>query len=251
MYKHWKQVNIIIDEILELEPGSRISLLEKTLGDKPEILAEAKDYLQSIEEAETAHFLNDTSLPGSALFQRLSSDISGEAHLRQIVGKRIGPYEIKHLLGEGGMGSVYYAERVDGEFSRKVAIKFLKNGFFSLYLRERFDLEKQLLSKLNHPNITRLMDGGITEEGAPYLIMEFIEGVPIDTYCRNQNLRLKERLSFFLQICRAVQHAHSKLIIHRDLKPANIFVTPDGQTKIMDLVLGSHSARMISGIPVT
>lgn len=238
MYTNWKQVNDIIDKTLALEPDQRTLFLEKKLVNDPEVLSEAKDYLKCIEDADTTNFLAGPFLSSSVLVSELSSTITDKKPIEYIKGRRIGPFEIKRLLGEGGMGSVYFAERVDGEFSQQVAIKFLKSGFYSLYLRERFKREKQLLSRLHHPNIARLLDGGITEDGSPYLIMEYVEGVPLDRYCKEQNLKLKERLSLFLQICRAVQFAHSKLIIHRDLKPDNIFVTPDGQIKIMDFGIG-------------
>ncbi|MFO7798723.1 MAG: serine/threonine-protein kinase, partial [Rhodohalobacter sp.] len=238
MYKHWKRVNRIIDQTLTLDSGSRIPFLEDTLGGDPDVLKEAKDYLSFIESAEHADFLKDGFLSESLIAREISSSLRESTSVEHIIGKRIGPFEIKGLLGEGGMGSVYLAERIDGEFTQHVAIKFLKSGFYSLYLRERFKREKQLLSKLHHPNISRLLDGGITEDGSPYLIMEYVEGVPLDDYCREQKLPLEERLSIFLQICKAVQFAHSKLIIHRDLKPDNIFVTPNGRIKIMDFGIG-------------
>ncbi|MDZ7757748.1 serine/threonine-protein kinase [Rhodohalobacter sp.] len=238
MYKHWKRVNRIIDQTLALDSDSRIPFLEDTLGGDPDILKEAKDYLSFIESAEHADFLKDEFLSESYLAREISSAVKENLSLKHIIGKRVGPYEIRDLLGEGGMGSVYRAERIDGEFTQHVAIKFLKSGFYSLYLRERFKREKKLLSRLYHPNIARLLDGGITDEGSPYLIMEYVEGDPVDVYCRKQNLKLEERLSLFLQICKAVQFAHSKLIIHRDLKPDNIFVTPNGQIKIMDFGIG-------------
>jgi serine/threonine-protein kinase len=238
MYKHWKRVNRIIDKTLSLDADSRIPFLEDTLSGDPDILKEAKDYLSLIESAEHADFLNGEFLSESLLAREMSSAVKDNISIQHIIGKRIGPYEISDLLGEGGMGSVYLAERVDGEFTQQVAIKFLKSGFYSLYLRERFKREKKLLSRLHHPNISRLLDGGITEDGTPYLMMEYVEGVPLDDYCREQNLKLKERLSLFLQICKAVQFAHSKLIIHRDLKPDNIFVTPNGRVKIMDFGIG-------------
>ena len=238
MYKHWKRVNRIIDKTLTLEPESRIPFLEDTLGGDPDILWEAKDYLSFIEGAEHENFLKDEFLSESYLAREISSAMNENASAKHIIGKQIGPYKIKALLGEGGMGSVFHAARVDGEFEQKVAIKFLKSGFYSLYLRERFKREKKLLSRLHHPNIARLLDGGITDEGSPYLIMEFVEGDPVGVYCNKHGLNLKERLSLFLQICKAVQFAHSKLIIHRDLKPDNIFVTPTGQVKIMDFGIG-------------
>lgn len=238
MYKYWKLIDKVMDSTLALEPESRVPFLEKKFTGRPEILEEAKDYLSFIERAEMEDFLQSEFLSKSVLADEISSKINDIKPISHIIGRRIGVYEIKNLLGEGGMGSVYLADRVDGEFSQQVAIKFIRSGFYSLHLRERFNREKQLLSKLYHPHIAHLLDGGITDDGSPYLIMEYIAGDPIDIYCRKQNLRLEDRLSLFLQICQAVQFAHSKLIIHRDLKPDNIFVTRQAQIKIMDFGIG-------------
>jgi eukaryotic-like serine/threonine-protein kinase len=238
MYRYWKQIDKVIDKTLALEPELRVPFLEQTFCAKPEILEEAKEYLIFIEKAEKENFLQSDFLSKSVLAGEISSKISETEPISHIIGRQIGPYEIKRLLGEGGMGSVFLADRVDGEFSQQVAIKFIRSGFYSLHLRERFSREKQLLSKLHHPHIARLLDGGITDGGSPYLIMEYVGGVPVDIYCREKKLRLDDRLILFRQICQAVQFAHSKMIIHRDLKPDNIFVTGDGQIKIMDFGIG-------------
>ena len=130
MYKHWKRVNRIIDKTLSLDAESRIPFLEDTLGGDPDILKEAKDYLSLIESAEHADFLKGEFLSESLLAQEMSSAVKDNISVKHIIGKRIGPYEISDLLGEGGMGSVYLAERVEGEFNQQVAIKFLKSGFY-------------------------------------------------------------------------------------------------------------------------
>lgn len=234
MYKHWHQIDKIINKTLVLEPEERIFFLEKTFSGEPDVLKEAIDYLSFIERAETEQFLESDLLSQSVLADEISSIVNRKETTKHIIGKQIGPYVIRRLIGEGGMGAVYLAERTEGGFEQKVAIKFMRGGFYSLYLRERFNSEKQILSKLNHPNIARLLDGGITDDGSPYFIMEYVDGKPVDVYCRENNLKLNERLSLFQQICRAVQFAHSKLIIHRDLKPENIYITPDGEVKVMD-----------------
>ncbi|MEM6646413.1 MAG: serine/threonine-protein kinase [Bacteroidota bacterium] len=149
-------------------------------------------------------------------------------------GDRIGPYQLTERLGEGGMGLVYRAQRVDGQFEQQVAIKFMQRGLASEMAIRRFQHEQQVLARLNHPNIARLYDGGVTPAGVPFLVMEYVQGEPIDTYCDGRQLRLDQRLTLFLQVAEAVQYAHRNLIVHRDLKPGNILVTPDGTPKLLD-----------------
>lgn len=148
--------------------------------------------------------------------------------------RRIGPYRPLRELGRGGMGTVYLAERADGQFRRRVAIKVIRSGPYTLDLHRRFLAERQILAALDHPNIGRLLDGGFTEDGRPYLVMEFIEGLPIDEHCDRRRLRIDQRLRLFCAAASAVQHAHRNLIVHRDLKPSNILVTPDGTPKLVD-----------------
>ncbi|MBC7882146.1 MAG: serine/threonine protein kinase [Anaerolineae bacterium] len=151
-----------------------------------------------------------------------------------MLGRRIGPYQLKALLGEGGMGEVYLAERDDGEFHKWVAIKFLRVGPGYKLLAGRFESERQILAQLEHPNIVHLLDGGRTEEGHLYLVMEYVDGLAIDEHCQKQGLNVPDRLKLFLQVCEGVEHAHRNLVVHRDLKPANILVTDAGQPKLLD-----------------
>jgi serine/threonine protein kinase len=149
------------------------------------------------------------------------------------IGRRIGPYRITRLLGAGGMGVVYLAERV-GDFSQQVALKLIRPGMASRAVVSRFRSERQILAVLEHPNIARLLDGGATEDGQPYLVMEYVDGVPITVHATDRALTLRDRLLLFRKICAAVHHAHQNLIVHRDIKPANILVTADGAPKLMD-----------------
>ena len=142
---------------------------------------------------------------------------------------RLGPYRVLRTLGEGGMGAVYLAERADGEFRQRVAIKVVKAGLDSPGLRRRFRHERQVLAQLEHPAIARLLDGGTTPDGAPYLVMEYVEGERIDGFCDRRQLPLPRRLELFAEVCAAVHHAHTHLVVHRDLKPSNILVSADGQ----------------------
>ncbi|HUU32517.1 MAG TPA: serine/threonine-protein kinase, partial [Vicinamibacterales bacterium] len=147
--------------------------------------------------------------------------------------ERLGPYKIVSKIGEGGMGAVYLAERDDDEFLQKVAVKVVR-GLLDPERVRQFRAERQILAWLEHANIARLLDGGTTPEGLPYLVMEHVEGVPIDAHCDAQRLTVDERLRLFLTVCDAVSHAHRSLIVHRDIKPTNIMVTDDGVPKLLD-----------------
>ena len=149
-------------------------------------------------------------------------------------GQLVGRYRLERCIGSGGMGTVYLATRADAEFSQRVAIKLVKRGMDSEEILRRFRAERQTLAALHHPNIALLLDGGVTDSGQPYLVMEYVEGEPIDRYCDRHRLPVEERLALFLTICDAVRHAHQNLVIHRDLKPANILVSRDGIPKLVD-----------------
>ncbi|MCA9736850.1 MAG: tetratricopeptide repeat protein [Gemmatimonadetes bacterium] len=147
---------------------------------------------------------------------------------------RVGPYRLLEPLGEGGMGSVWLAERDDDEFHRRVAVKLIRPGAGGVALVRRFRSERQILADLDHPNVARLLDGGTTEDGLPWLVMEHVDGVPIDVYCDGRHLSVESRLRLFLRVCDAVAHAHQRLVVHRDLKPGNVLVTEDGTPKLLD-----------------
>ena len=159
-----------------------------------------------------------------------------------MAGTRIGPWEIVKEIGRGGMGTVYLARRADGAFERDAALKLVGSGLDSERFLERFRTERRILASLAHPNIAALLDGGTTEDGLPYLVMEFVDGRPIDVYCREEQASVPEKLRLFLAVCAAVQHSHRKLVVHRDLKPSNVLVTRDGIPKLLDFGL----ARLLS-----
>jgi serine/threonine-protein kinase len=175
-------------------------------------------------------------MPGGALHGPIWDDLSTE--LASVRGApdpdRIGAYRIIRELGRGGMAVVYLAERADGQFEQQVALKLLKLGRDSEELILRFQQERQILASLNHPAIARLLDGGVTTDGRPFIVMEQVEGEPIDRYCDQHHLTVEERLEFFVQVARAVHYAHQNLVVHRDLKPSNILVTSGGQVKLLD-----------------
>ena len=153
---------------------------------------------------------------------------------RSMEGRELRGYKVIRKIGEGGMGSVYLAERADGTYVKQVAIKFLSNERNSDQIPERFRLERQILASLDHPNIARLIDAGNTEEGTPYFVMEFVDGQPIHQWCDEHKLNIMQRLELFRTVCSAVQYAHQRLVVHRDLKPGNILVTADGTVKLLD-----------------
>ncbi len=149
-------------------------------------------------------------------------------------GGRVGPYRLLRRIGSGGMGTVYLARRDDDQYDRLVAVKVLRWGLDTPEARLRFLAERQILARLEHPNIARLYDGGTTAEGRPYLVMELVEGLPVDQYCDGHRLTVDQRLKLFRRICAAVQYAHQNLLVHRDLKPGNILVTAEGEPKLLD-----------------
>ncbi len=149
-------------------------------------------------------------------------------------GATVGAYRISRQLGRGGMGVVYLAERADGQFRQTVSLKMIRAGLEAAELSRRFETERQILASLSHPNIAALLDGGVADDGRPYLVMEYVDGIPIDVYSDTNRLAVSERLSLFCTVAHAVQHAHRSLVVHRDLKPSNILVTPDGHVKLLD-----------------
>ncbi len=150
------------------------------------------------------------------------------------IGRRVGAFKLTRLIGQGGMGAIFLAHREDADFAQQVAVKLLRRGMFSELELRLFKRERQALASFSHANIARLIDGGVTESGTPYLAMEFVDGVAINCYCTDHRLGLRARLELLLEVCRAVQHAHDLLIVHRDIKPSNILVNSDGMPKLLD-----------------
>ncbi|TVQ90359.1 MAG: hypothetical protein EA393_06035 [Bacteroidetes bacterium] len=170
-----------------------------------------------------------------ALNQNLEQDLKSQPEdIPYKPGDLFDKFRIEKALGQGGMATVFLCERADGQFEQKVALKIMKVRGDAKLLKERFRQEQQILARFSHPNIAQLYDGGITEEGFPYMIMEYVEGEPIDKYCDKNKLSVNERINLFVSVCEAVQYAHNNLIIHLDLKPDNIFVTQSGRIKVLD-----------------
>lgn len=161
------------------------------------------------------------------------------------VGERLGSYAITREIGRGGMGAVYLAQRADGQFEKQVAIKILKRGTNTEEVLRRFGAERQILANLDHTNITRLLDAGVTRDGLPYVVMEFVDGEPITSYAQKENCSIRQRLELFFKVCSAVESAHKKGVIHRDIKPSNVLVKSDGEVKLLDFGI----AKVASGQP--
>src|SRR5579862_6508093 len=224
----WKRVMQVFDGALACESGAQSRYIAEACQGDPDILNEVETLLHHHQQA-NSRFLSQG--PGA------SSETSAIAQAElpsSRVGGRVGVYQILQEIGHGGMGQVFQAARVDGLYEKQVAIKFVRGGFDTASLLERFRNERQILASLDHANIARLLDGGTSDDGTPYLVMELIEGTPIDEYCRRHALGIPDRLKLFRQVCAAVQFAHQHLVIHRDIKPSNILVTDEGVPKLLD-----------------
>ncbi len=219
--RSWQRVKSIVADALELPETERKAFVRRASGDDAILLREADSLLEKSGER-VENFADDLS----------STLVGAEASAR--ANERLGAYEIVRELGRGGMGVVYLARRADETFEKQVAIKILKRGTDTDEVLRRFRAERQILARLEHPNIARLLDAGTTEDGLPYFVMERIEGVPITDFYNSRGLKNDERVRLFLQVCDAIQFAHRNLIVHRDIKPGNILMTAEGQPKLLD-----------------
>jgi serine/threonine protein kinase/tetratricopeptide (TPR) repeat protein len=221
MPKTWDQVKEILAFALEQDPEVRSDFIRQACGEDAALRAEVESLLLHHARAdsllENFRAANVLSFPQDAM-----------------VGKRIGAYRIVREIGQGGMAVVYLGERDDQNYRKEVAIKMVKPGIGTDQILQRFLNERQTLAALDHSNIVKLLDGGSTEDGLPYLVMEYVQGIPIDQYCDSNQLSIDDRLRLFQDVCSAVQYAHQNLIIHRDLKPGNILITKEGLPRLLD-----------------
>ncbi len=225
--ERWNQIQDLFESALEKEPATReVWLREACAGDEG-LLQEVLSLLK----ADGDHV---SMLEGNALDAMKDMDVSDLADGLSMEGKEIGPYRLLQQIGAGGMGLVFLAERADGLFEHRVALKLIKHGMDTAQIVKRFEAERQILARLQHENIARLLDGGITDDGRPYFVMEFVDGESIDKYCDNHRISIDQRLDLFVTVCKAVLYAHANLVVHRDLKPENILVTKDGKVKLLD-----------------
>ena len=215
--ERWLRLSPLLDSLFELPPEARAERLREMRDEDPALTDELEELIAL--EDERCDFLAEPLVPPRPGAQP---------------GTVIGPYRLDRLLGEGGMGQVWLASRADGLYQRRVALKLLRPGLTDTNLRLRFTRERQILARLAHPHIARLLDAGVTNDGVPYLALEYVDGEPITDYCRSLDVPVAQRLHMFQQVCDAVSHAHANLIVHRDLKPSNILVTPAGEVRLLD-----------------
>jgi serine/threonine-protein kinase len=226
----WQRIVDVLDEALACEREHWPAVLDARCAGAPDLRQDVEDLLGRVGDAR--EFLE--SPPAAA-----AAAVIAEVHQGSEpgAGQRIGAYAIVREVGRGGMSRVFLARRADGHFEQHVALKLLRPGLDTEIDRARFRAERQILASLNHPNIARLLDGGLTDTGQPYLVLEYVKGQPIDAYCHERALSVRERLELFLDVAEATQHAHRNLIVHRDLKSSNILVSVDGLVKLLDFGL--------------
>ena len=221
--QQWQRIKETFSQVVEQPTERRAELLQELCADDVELRREVESLLDAHDETE----------------QLIRPDAFGigarlRAEVVDYAGRHFGPYRIVREIGRGGMGAVFLAERADGEFHRQVALKIVRRSLVDQDLERRFRRERQILATLSHPHIAHLLDGGVSADGEPFFVMEYVEGVRIDEYCARTKLTTRERLKLFLNVCRAVAYAHEQLVIHRDLKPSNILVTREGVPKLLD-----------------
>ena len=228
----WEQLDELFDEVLDRPEEERQAYLDEVCDGNAALRSELESLLAA--EAAAPAFLEQEAMTFAAPAyepeegEGIADDpLAAPAH-------HVGPYRLNEEIGRGGMSRVFRAERIDGGFEQTVAVKLLRIGLDTDAARRRFRLEQQVLAKLQHPNIGILLDGGLTQDDVPYLVMEYVEGQPITTYCDENALSIDERLALLEDVGRALQHAHKNLVVHRDLKPSNVLVTPTGTVKLLD-----------------
>jgi serine/threonine-protein kinase len=226
---HWRLLSAYLDEALTLSEGERAGWLEQIRAENPVLASQLGELLHEHLEAQREDFLERSpDLPA------VSSGLAGQM---------VGAYRLISQIGQGGMGAVWLAERSDGRFERKAAVKFLSAALMGRGGEERFRREGAILGRFSQPNIAELLDAGVSSTGQPYIILEYVEGEPIDRYCDDHKLDVKARITLFLDVLAAVAHAHTNLIVHRDIKPSNVLVNKDGQVKLLDFGI----AKLLEG----
>lgn len=242
-----RQVEDIYFQVAPLAPSDRVAALERLCGGDATLESEVRSLLLHADRI--GGFLEQPAL--GRPWSELSAQSAPDSLPDDLVGATLGSFRVERRIAAGGMGAVYLASRSDGAFDQRVAIKVVRRGMDSEDILTRFRAERQTLAALNHPNIARLIDGGITPDGRPFLVMEYVDGRPIDEYCDARRLKISDRLRLFREVCDAVHHAHQNLIIHRDIKPTNILVTESGSPKLLDFGIAKLLAPDSRVAPVT
>jgi tetratricopeptide (TPR) repeat protein len=239
----WRRAEQVFAAALECTPDERPRLLRQACGGD-EALRAAVDTLLAFDESDFLDTPLMTPRPTSTLSLAPDGSSPGAAG-------SVGPYRLVALIGEGGMSRVFLAERTSPDFPQHVAVKLIREGGLGPSALRRFRRERRILAGLQHPNIARLLDGGATESGEPYVVMEYVSGLPVTRYCDERRLTVRERLELFRTICAAVQHAHVNLVIHRDIKPNNVLVTENGEPKLLDFGIATRLLPNAEEGPVT
>ena len=235
--QRWDLLKTILGEALEQSSSAaRIALIETRCGEDTDLIEEAESLL-----AEAEALLKEHTDSFEDCAQNAASTLWQDGPQRG--GQRVGAYVIVRELGRGGMGTVFLAERADGQFEKQVAIKILNRGADTAEILRRFQAERQILAKLDHPNIARLLDAGTTDDGLPYFIMDYIVGAPVTRFAIAQRLSMHQRLELFLKICTAVEFAHRNMVVHRDIKPSNILANAEGEPKLLDFGIAKLLAK--------
>ena len=243
----WRAVERVLDLALAEDPQRWPAVLDASCSGDPELRAEVESLLQHVPNAGRYPLS-----PPSAIAAAIVAETNGPEHDARDVGRRVGAYRLLQEIGRGGTARVFLAERADGQFEQQVAVKLLRPGLDTELDQARFRAERQILAALNHPNIARLFDGGVTDDGVPYLVLEYVDGKPIDKYCAERGLSFRQQLEVFLPVLDAVQYAHRNLVVHRDIKPSNILVTADGEVKLLDFGLAKLvGAAIEDAVPLT
>jgi serine/threonine protein kinase len=236
----WRELSPYLDQALELADVERTTWLESLRAQNPVLVADLQTLLSELQKLDRDRFLE--------------GGVSGLLTQPSLAGQTLGAYTLESAIGHGGMGSVWLARRSDGRYEGKVAVKLLNIALIGREGEERFRREGRLLARLTHPNIARLIDSGVTAAGQPYLMLEYVEGGPIDRHCDERNLGTEARLNLFIDVLTAVAYAHANLIVHRDVKPTNIYVTHDGVVKLLDFGIAKlieDDAPVAAGAEVT
>ena len=222
--ERWERIQSLFMAALDRGSAEGASFLDEACADDPALRREIETMLKAHEDSHALAIEN-------RLLDAEPLDVPAPEAL---LGTRVGPYRLQRLIGQGGMGEVYLALRDDAQYQQQVALKLVRPGLHTVDVVRRFRAERQILARLAHPAIARLLDGGVADDGRPYLVMEYVAGMPLTTFCDVHRLAIDERLRLFGKVCAAVQFAHRNLVVHRDLKPSNILVTEDGQVKLLD-----------------